>query len=445
MKQLQPIDTGDRAPTVAATTTKTDGLMVLAYHFPIIATNVQKYDLTGNSRPYQDEGVVVYGGENVTVFEAIRKLRHSKNPTLERKSPNGTYSFMEWDMVLHYELIKNMTGGGLPEIQLPLEKSKGGLGYYDNIDIDTRRRQGELARRNGVDGFIYYTQAVSLAWDDVLHARLEDGHPAGPFAVMAVDEGRPLGNRSLAFFGNWLRKVIAHPDYIRVDGRPVVYLYVVAKFLLDGAREVSADTVRQALNLVEREAGSPLYWIGSSSSYCIGKFPKKHRPGIFKELDAWTGFAPHGDGCMKGHDPPPNGVDVYTPSYLTGWYPAPRGLAWFNSKHKAGWKGYRPKHNSCGNTPERFYQIMHQALVYERCSGNFFKGTPVEDKTGQLWNPLTLFAWNEWGEQAVLEPSLSNGFSMLDSMKRARRDASGVTCPNATRYSDLSKWAQENA
>jgi hypothetical protein len=47
---------------------------------------------------------------------------------------------------------------------------------------------------------------------------------------------------------------------------------------------------------------------------------------------------------------------------------------------------------------------------------------------GHIWRPVSIFAWNEWGEQAVLEPSTLNGFSYLQNLHQARQDAMEMNC-----------------
>ena len=125
-------------------------------------------------------------------------------------------------------------------------------------------------------------------------------------------------------------------------------------------------------------------------------------------------------------------MNTFYETFLSGWYPAPRGLTWFESKHKAGWKGmsYREK-PPCEpkNSPERFYEIMKESLVRIRCRKESSTGGLLEN--GQFWKPATIFAWNEWGEQAVLEPSTLHGFSYLESLRRARHDAAQVNCSHS--------------
>ncbi len=411
--------------------------MILAFFYEKILLNRELVNIT-DAAMYKNEGNVLYNGHNMSMFDAIRARRHTVNHMLD--SSNGFWSPMEWDNLLHYEIIQNLTA--LPDIQTPLNESEGGLGWYDNIDFDVRQRQGSLAKQYGVDGFIFYTtvnQKSPSMTRTVVDARVRDGEPAGPFAVMVVDDCRYdckepelLGTDNLIAFGEWLRNITFHSDYIRVNGRPVVYIYKLGILLADGDTVARPESIRRAFSLVEKTARTPLHWIGTNTFHCLRGIPHAEKEALYKELDAWIDFAPHRGHCMTAE--PLNvspQIDTFYETFLSGWYPAPRGLTWFRSKHSAGWSGksYRAQ-SKCEpkNSPVRFYEIMKEGLIRNRCrkdrEGN--KGGLLAD--GHVWKPVSIFAWNEWGEQGVLEPSTLNGFSYLESLHQARQDAIEVNC-----------------
>jgi len=133
------------------------------------------------------------------------------------------------------------------------------FGYYDLRNTTIRKMQGELAKKHGVDGFVYHHYWF---YDDEhpgpsLHAplmdMLEDGHPNLPFCLHWVAENwtatwhRKQGNESdkerrekmlqQQFFPQtftdpnitthyqWLRRFFHHENYIKVDGKPVLMVY----------------------------------------------------------------------------------------------------------------------------------------------------------------------------------------------------------------------------
>ncbi len=271
----------------------------------------------------------------------------------------------------------------------------------------------------------------------VVDARVQDGEPSGPFAVMVVDdcryecnEAELLGTDNLIAFGKWLRNITSHSDYIRVNRRPVIYIYKLASFLADGDKIARPETIRRAFSIVEKTSGTPIYWVGTDTYHCLRGISNAAKEALYKELDAWIDFAPHRGNCMTAERPSVSPqIDTFYETFLSGWYPAPRGLTWFASKHNVGWSGasYRGQ-PACdpNNSPAQFYNIMKEGLIRTRCREEGNQAGLLED--GQFWKPLTIFAWNEWGEQAVLEPSAMNGFSYLQSLHQARHDAAFVKC-----------------
>ena len=79
---------------------------------------------------------------------------------------------------------KNQFGVNIPK---PASKP---LGYYDLRDIKPRITQEELAKKYGIDGFIYYHYWMEnhAVMEEVLMRRLKDGHPNQRFALCWCSE-----------------------------------------------------------------------------------------------------------------------------------------------------------------------------------------------------------------------------------------------------------------
>lgn len=91
-------------------------------------------------------------------------------------------NFTDW-VSLRKSPEKNRLGYDIPR---PVSEDTG-LGYYDLRDVRPRREQGRLAKRYGVDGFVYHHYwfydpthpGPNLAAP--LLNMLQDGHPDVPF------------------------------------------------------------------------------------------------------------------------------------------------------------------------------------------------------------------------------------------------------------------------
>jgi hypothetical protein len=155
--------------------------------------------------------------------------------------------FTDWDS-LRKAPEKNRLGFKIPR---PSE-----LGYYNYSDTEPRRKQGELAKQYGIDGLIFHHYWF---YDDAhpgpnLHEpiinMLKDGNPDVPFALhWCASKWTVTWNSDVApgfkfpepgvlqkqYFPNdevkikehydWLKKFFHHPNYIRIDGKPLFMLY----------------------------------------------------------------------------------------------------------------------------------------------------------------------------------------------------------------------------
>lgn len=162
------------------------------------------------------------------------------------------------------------------------------LGYYDLTQVHTRRRQGELAKEHGIDGFIYHTYwfydkthpGPNLA-APLMKMLEEDGHPDLPFFLnwcatkwvnvwmgKAIFQTIPTNkNRAIVlqdqFFDpsqdeirehyRWLSRFFHHKNYIVIQNQPVMLLYIW---------DERAVPILEALREFAKEDGfDGIYWI----------------------------------------------------------------------------------------------------------------------------------------------------------------------------------------
>ena len=130
------------------------------------------------------------------------------------------------------------------------------LGYYNYSDAEPRRKQGELAEKYGIDGLIFhhywfYDEAhPGPNLHEPLMNMLKDGYPNVPFALhwcaakwtvtwnsdVAPDfqfpepgvlqkQNFPDDEVKIKDHYDWLKQFFHHPNYIKVDGKPLFMLY----------------------------------------------------------------------------------------------------------------------------------------------------------------------------------------------------------------------------
>ena len=340
--------------------------------------------------------------------------------------------FTEWTLL-------NSTN--IPDLRLryPMPWREGGLGWYNLLDVDVRRRQAELAKAHGIHGFVIYHYwglgGVGRAvMPKVAEAILEDGEPNIPFFFSWANEPwvrswsgipnddsdhNPAGGEVLLdqVYGDksdweahfdWLVRFFAHPAYVRVGDMPCIAIYRIGHmgdlfepmvavwreravsvhgFLglhvittLGGFRSLDADTHRLELTSAV-DAGLhfwPAYW---------GHEQRNHRdrgldqaPASLTQLSAGRLPTQYWGACMSFDRAPRTGSRT------------PRAMAYPRS------------------TPSAFRDAL---------SRSFEALGKISDREVRQ-NLYFITAWNEWNEQCTLEPDGAfEGMGYLQAVRDA--------------------------
>ena len=132
------------------------------------------------------------------------------------------------------------------------------IGLYDSADVEVARWHVRLAQAAGIDAFLVswwgQVKERDLAFESGILAAAEKER----FKIALFDE-RAQFHQSFADYKAMLtralRKYKESPAYLRVDNRPVVYLYQVAR-----QPGLTAGEFTDLKRHVEGELG-PIYWI----------------------------------------------------------------------------------------------------------------------------------------------------------------------------------------
>lgn len=296
----------------------------------------------------------------------------------------------------------------------------GELGFYDLRLVDVMRRQAELAKLYGVEGFCfhYYWFAGKKLLERPLQ-QLIDSDIDLPFCICWANENwtrrwdgmdndiliaqHYSSEDDLAFIESIL-PLLRDPRYIRVGGRPVIVLYRPS--LLPDA----AATLLRWRSFC-REAGIGELFL------CMVQFDQLNP--LKDGFDAAIEFPPHKLG--QGIPPINQSLDIINPNYAgyivdydaivaqalkepTPKYPLIRGVSptWDNEARKPG-RGY-----TLANTSPSKYR------AWLRSATHFAQQNPVLGESLVFIN-----AWNEWAEGAHLEPDQRHGYAYLNATKQA--------------------------
>ena len=282
-----------------------------------------------------------------------------------------------------WKLFKDRGPEGLTAFKHPLEPPTG-LGYYDPTDRDVREKQAVLAKKYGIDGFIYYHYWLENkpVMNTVFEKILEDNAPDLPFCLCFANEswkhnyGSPSGQYK-AFYpdgstyrqlydnpkehAQFLSRLFEHPNYIRINGLPVLFVYKygaeVSAYLAEISKEIN------------------MYIVACTSNYCLSHYDNAiltRRPDAYSPFDAHHHINP----CQRSVP-----AELATLPCLYG------GFMGWNSmlRHPTYSVVYDYK-------PIEITKRMCEKLITMR-----------RDSTSP--QILAVFAWNEWAEGAIIEPN----------------------------------------
>ena len=298
-------------------------------------------------------------------------------------------------------------------------------GYYDLSRREDVAHQCELARKFGLSGFIYYHYWFNgkmllekpcellldmpdvdveycFCWANEPWARTWDGKPGN--VLMPQTFG---GEKDWEAHINYLEGFFKDPRYIKVGNQPVLYVYSpssipdfdsmveywnkhVKKIGFDGVYLVEFLSTKNPDAFSEHSQAvmefEPLYTtrFGISAVNKARRIIAKKTGNIdFQNFDALWNDIINRKRTYGGRSIQKSG--------FSGWDNSPR-------------KG-RASMIVRGATPEKFGAYLSKLLEQERAdASNDF---------------IVINAWNEWGEGAMLEPTVQLGYRYLEAVKNA--------------------------
>ena len=260
-------------------------------------------------------------------------------------------------------------------------------GLYDSADPAIAEWHVLLAKAAGIDAFL-------VDWWDT-HQDLDRNVDRGIVAAagklgfkFALLDERAQFHQNLAEYqamlARGLKRYKDHPSYLRIDGKPVVYLYQVA-----AEPGLTADEFPPLKKHVETSTG-PVYWIVDKIAHDAGAGdPAREKciPTGWLAMPGVDSFAFYSTfSHFRGHD--------Y--QALAGKYRHLTKLA-----HDAGKKMLLPVHPGHDNS-----RFSGDPYVMPRRDGGTLRDF-LRAATDAGADYLMVTSWNEWPESTVVEPSSS--------------------------------------
>lgn len=297
--------------------------------------------------------------------------------------------FMHWTYPssANNELAKKTQKPGEPP---PNSVFRPLVGLYDSADPKVAEWHVQLAKAAGIDAFL-------VDWWDT-HNQLDQNVDRGIVAAaqkhgfkFALLDERAQFHQKLedyqVMLARGLKRYKDNPAYLRIDGRPVVYLYQVAT--KPGLSAAEFPLLKQH---VESEVG-PVYWIVDKISHdakaanASDLAREKRLPADWLATPGVDAFGFYGTfSNFRAHE-----YDA-----LVGKYRYLTKLA-----HDAGKKMLLPVHPGHDNS-----HFVDQPYVMPRRDGQTLRDY-LRAATDADADYIMVTSWNEWPESTVIEPSSS--------------------------------------
>lgn len=287
------------------------------------------------------------------------------------------------------------------------------IGYYCLLDINIRKKQAELAKMYGVYGFCYYHYwfGGKVLMQASLELMLQDGEPDLPFCLSWANEPwtRKMngGNGELLqpqFYGGveewdahlqYLLKFFKNKNYILIDNKPVLLIYRIG----------------QITNYKERFN----YWKEEIKKYGFDGLFIAMTLGVFSKNESIP-ILPHVDGVVDFYPNFLREPDIV--SYIDNNIAfCDINYAWKRilkepQIHERHFKGMMVGFDSSPRSPKI-------ASVFINGNPKTFGAVLSRQIENSKEDFIFINAWNEWGEQACLEPDTYYGYDYLKSLKNS--------------------------
>lgn len=289
------------------------------------------------------------------------------------------------------------------------------LGWYDEGTDKPMAQQLAWMQQYGI-GFVVFDAywlgeehqrpLMAQATEAYLRARDKRGVK---FALMyANHDGRPRqGNDFYALIAYWLDHYLTKPDYLKLDGKPVVFIMggedIDVKARKFGS---SAKLLFDRAQAMARAAGLPgIYFVGGTGA----ADPLTLGAGRQMGYSAYFAYNYH---TAPGQTRPSHSYAELDQVYRAHWrwfmeksdlpYVIPTTSGWDNRP----WGGSSdPEHDKSVSAPEQFRQHLAAAK-------SLITTYPARS------NGLSVICcWNEFGEGSYIEPTKGTGFTYLEAVQ----------------------------
>jgi len=382
-------------------------------------------------KPVSAEFKVEISGEKTEV-SLSNTLTFLLNPHLKKASyvpepkPVRSGKYQIWT---HYcPLWKHGTHTGWKAIE-PWPERKPVLGWYNEGTPEVADWHIKYWLEHGISAVIYcwYRVNINAPVQQQLGHAIHDGLlkakylPLIKFAIMwengcgaGAGSARDIMENLLPF---WIENYFSHPSYLRVEGKPVLYIWVPENVTRDVGGSENVRKVFEEMRQECRNRGlGGLYIVG-----CVGSKSEQHLRRMAEE--GWDASSAYGNSWWYPAVIQRCGDFICAP--YEGFVDQQEEILKFKNELNAlpditavmmGWDSRPWKETQffwSENTPEKFRELCMRAK----------KIMDSKTSSGPEKNTIIFCCWNEFGEGHYIEPTRGYGFSYLDVIREVFTDA----------------------
>jgi len=287
------------------------------------------------------------------------------------------------------------------------------LGFYDQSNPEVADWETKWAVEHGISFFTYCWyraskgDAVETKFSSAIESLLKSKFaPQFKFTIMWENQGRDLktwgrsgvtGEADLLqnLMPFWLTNYFTHPSYLKIDGKPLLFIYDAHKLAADLGGAQNVPEAFEAMRSDCRRAGlSGLYILGEYRGQDVKEIQFRKDLGFdYTFAYIWPITKPKEAAAMQ--------LDFIHQSreqhVLPGIFTVSQGWT--------GWHNEGPLYRL---TPSDFEGLLRQVKA-------IMATMPHEELSSKL---LLLDNWNEWSEGHYIAPHREYGFGYLDAVRR---------------------------
>lgn len=350
----------------------------------------------------------------------IRKLIDTNNikpmaiyfPQFHKVKENNNFwgpGFTEWT------LMNNFTG--------EIKKPHIDLGQYNILDYHTRRKQACIAKEHGIKAFCYYHYWFKdkKVMHKGLEKILEDNEPNIPFLFCWANEpwtrnwdgleSQTLIAQEYGSRDDWLKhykyllQFFKHPNYIKEDNCPILYIYRLEHIAKNNALEMLKLWKEKII-----EDGFSGLKIIAMLGYFNNNIPEtKSIIDGFAEHQPTFNIKNHSKEAFMFMNNKQGNLDaqkfyqeILRNNKISNNYTRGIFFSWDNSSRRIN------------ALSAKFINLSYTAFE------NFLINTikKIAQNPNANTNYILINAWNEWTEQAMIEPNNFDNYELLKIIKK---------------------------